>query len=221
MQYQSQQYIHYYGKNMVQAVSEENKELSVRGTLIIDTAQKLFFKHGFDETSLEMIINETGGSRRAIYNEFGNKQGLLIAVINRQLTKQTKMLTTINQELSPTEALNDVCFRFSQGMLSETLISLYRLVVQQVVKLPELGEMIFERGPMRAVLPLADYLEELAATGELTITDAHFSAQMLIEMSKGPLHTRSLLLPNTFASDEEITQQVSKAVSIFLKAHSK
>jgi AcrR family transcriptional regulator len=206
---------------MTNVASEENKALSVRGTLIVDVAQKLFFKHGFDETSLAMIINETGGSRRSIYDDFGNKQGLLIAVINRQLNKQTEMLSTINRKLSPEDALNDVCFRFSQGMLSETLISLHRLVVQQVVKLPELGEMIFERGPMKGVHTLAEYLDELATQGELVITDAHFSAQMLLEMSKAPLHTRSLLLPNNFASDDEIATQVAKVVNIFLKAHTK
>ena len=201
------------------ATNADNKLLSVRGELIVDTAQKLFFKHGFDETSLEMIINETGGSRRSIYNDFGNKQGLLIAVIERHLDEKTQMLTTINRELPIAAALNDLCFRFAQSMLSETLISLHRLIVQQVVKLPELGDMVFERGPMKAVLPLAQYLEELTITKELTVPDAHFAAQMLLEMSKARLHTRSLLLPNTLASDEEIKSQVAQAVSIFLKAH--
>jgi TetR/AcrR family transcriptional repressor of mexJK operon len=208
-------------KKNVNAASMENKELSARGTLIIDAAQKLFFKHGFDETSLAMIINETGGSRRSIYKDFGNKQGLLIAVINRQLNKQTEMLSTINRKLSPEGALNDVCFRFAQGMLSETLISLHRLVVQQVVKIPELGDMIFERGLIKGVHTLADYLDELDEQNELVITDANFSAQMLLEMSKAPLHIRSLLLPNNFATNDEIATQVTKAVRIFLKAHAK
>ncbi len=68
----------------------EAKPLTTRGLLIRDAAQQLFFKHGFDETSLEMIINETGGSRRSIYNEFGNKQGLLLAVVNGQVSKQAE-----------------------------------------------------------------------------------------------------------------------------------
>ncbi|GAA0810287.1 TetR/AcrR family transcriptional regulator [Colwellia asteriadis] len=197
----------------------DNQPLSARGTLLLDAAQHLFFTRGFDETSLEMIINEVGGSRRSIYNEFGNKHGLLVAVINRQLIKQTEMLTSINRELSAEAALNDVCFRFAQGMLSKTLISLFRLVVQQVVKSPEFGEMIFDRGPMKAVLPLAQYLEELTEQGILKVVDAHTSAQVLLKMSEGPLYTRSLLLPDTLATDEEIKKQVANAVAIFIKAH--
>ncbi|ALO33793.1 TetR family transcriptional regulator [Colwellia sp. MT41] len=204
---------------MAKPVSEENETLSDRGLLIRDAAEQLFFQHGFDETSLEMIINETGGSRRSIYNEFGNKQGLLLAVVNRQVYKQAHTLTDIHRELSAKAALNDVCFRFAQGMLSPTMMSLFRLVVQQVVKFPELGEVINQRGRIMGILPLADYLYWLTEQQVLTIEDCHFSAQMLIEMTKGPLHTQALLLPNTVITDDEIRQQVHSAVDIFFKAH--
>jgi TetR/AcrR family transcriptional repressor of mexJK operon len=202
-------------------VIEEKKILSTRGLLILEAAQTLFLKHGFDETSLEMIINDAGGSRRSIYHEFGNKKGLLLAVINSHVDIQAQMLMSINRELPAEAALNDVCFRFAQGILSGTLMSLFRLVVQQVVKLPELGEIIFEKGPMTAVLPLVSYLKELVEKDKLVIEDPFFAAQMLLEMIKGPLQTRSLLLPNKLATDEEIKNQVTQAVSIFLRAHTK
>ena len=197
----------------------EIEKLSPRGVLILDAAQKLFYNLGFDETSLAMIINEAGGSRRSIYNEFGNKHGLLMAVIQRQVKTQSEILTSINRDLEAKEALNQVCFKFVVGMLSPELMSLFRLVVQQVVKFPELGEMIYKNGPMTGILPLVDYLTWLTDQKLLKIENCHFSAQMLMEMAKGPLHTRSLLLPDKQASEEEISYQVTKAVDIFLHAH--
>jgi AefR-like transcriptional repressor, C-terminal domain/Bacterial regulatory proteins, tetR family len=204
---------------MVKDSIVEIKKLSPRGGLILDAAQKLFYNLGFDETSLAMIINEAGGSRRSIYNEFGNKHGLLMAVIQRQVKTQTEILTSINRDLEAKEALNQVCFKFVVGMLSPELMSLFRLVVQQVVKFPELGEMIYKNGPMTGILPLVDYLTWLTEQKVLKIENCHFSAQMLMEMAKGPLHTRSLLLPDNQASEEEISYQVTKAVDIFLHAH--
>ena len=204
---------------MAKDSTSEITKLSARGLLILDAAQNLFYHQGFDETSLAMIINEAGGSRRSIYNEFGNKQGLLMAVIQRQVKEQSEILTSINRDIEAKEALNQVCIKFVKGMLSPELMSLFRLVVQQVVKFPELGEMIYQKGPMTGILPLADYLEWLKEQKILKIEHCHFSAQMLIEMAKGPLHTRSLLLPNKKASDEEISHQVAKAVDIFLNAH--
>lgn len=202
-----------------QAIAEETKALTTRGLLIRDAAQQLFFKYGFDETSLEMIINETGGSRRSIYNEFGNKQGLLLAVVNGQVSKQAETLTAIDRNLSAKDALNDVCYKFVQGMLSPTIMSLFRLVIQQVVKFPELGESINQRGLLTGILPLADYLAWLVKQRILEIDDCHFAAQMLIEMAKGPLHTRALLIPEIAVTEDEMLQQVNRAVDIFLKGH--
>ena len=204
---------------MVKATTFNTAKLSERGVLILDAAQKLFYHKGFDETSLEMIINESGGSRRSIYNEFGNKQGLLMAVIQRQVKLQTEILTSINRDLEAKQALNQVCFEFVKGMLSPALMSLFRLVVQQVIKFPELGEMVYQKGPMAGILPLVEYLQYLAEQKKIKADNFQFSAQMLIEVAKGPLHTRSLLLPDKTATDDEIKQQVEKAVDIFLNAH--
>jgi len=193
--------------------------LSTRGQSILNSAQQLFFQYGFDETSLAMIIKEAGGSRRAIYSEFGNKQGLLIAVIQRQVSVQSEILSTIDRTLCPEKALNDMCFTFVKGMLSPTIIALFRLVMQQVVKLPALGEIIYQKGLMTGVKPLVEYLDYLTDKNMLQIDNTHFAARMLIEMAKGPLHTQTLILPNKVATDSEIAQQTKQAVSIFLKAH--
>ena len=204
---------------MVKSNTLDIESLSERGLMILNSAQELFFNKGFDETSLEMIINKAGGSRRSIYNEFGDKQGLLMAVIQRQVTVQTEIFTTIDRNLAAKVALNKVCFEFVKGMLSPELMSLFRLVVQQVVKFPQLGEMIYQKGPLAGILPLTDYLKHLAEKKIIVADDFQFSAQMLIEMAKGPLHTRSLLLPDKVATDEEIEHQVAQAVEIFLNAH--
>lgn len=195
-------------------------ELSSRGQSILSAAQKLFLKHGYDETSLEMIIAQAGGSRRSIYNEFGNKQGLLMSVIQQQVTIQTNTIASIKTtELTPKEALKEMCFRFVKGVLSETLISLYRLVIQVVPKLPEVGELIYEKGPLKGTKPLSDYLVKLDEEGVLSIDDPFYATHMLIEMVKGRLHIKKLLLPNEQAPAEEIYQHIDKAVDLFFKAY--
>ncbi|MEW6990169.1 TetR/AcrR family transcriptional regulator [Colwelliaceae bacterium 6441] len=196
-------------------------DLSARGELILSAAQKLFLKHGFDETSLEMIISEAGGSRRSIYNEFGNKQGLLMAVIHQQVVIQARTIASIKtSQLAPSDALKEMCFRFVKGMLSDTLVSLFRLVIQVVPKLPEVGSLIYEKGPLQGMKPLTDYLMQLDEKGELVIDDPFYATQMLIEMVKGRLHLKVILLPDEKISDDEIHQHIDKAVDLFLKAYS-
>jgi TetR/AcrR family transcriptional repressor of mexJK operon len=195
-------------------------ELSSRGQLILTAAQKLFLQHGFDETSLEMIITESGGSRRSIYNEFGNKQGLLMAVIHQQVSLQAETIASINTtKLAHQEALKEMCFRFVKGMVSDTLVSLFRLVIQVVPKLPEVGGLIYEKGPLKGMKPLTEFLMKLNDQEILAIDDPFYATQMLIEMVKGRLHLKVILLPNDKISDEEIHQHVDTAVDLFLKAY--
>ncbi|GLX79186.1 TetR family transcriptional regulator [Thalassotalea insulae] len=195
--------------------------LSERGKKILAVAQNLFLEHGFDHTSLEMIISESGGSRRSIYDEFGNKQGLLMAVMKLKINSQLDVLASIDYQKPMDKALKDICSRFVQGFVSPTMLSLFRLVAQLVVKIPEIGELIYQEGPLRGVTPLADYLQHLSEQGQLAIDEPHFAAQMLIEMCKGRLHIQAILLPNHRISQQEIEQHVDKAVNVFLKAYSR
>ncbi|WP_448568022.1 TetR/AcrR family transcriptional regulator [Thalassotalea ganghwensis] len=195
------------------------KPLSDRGQRILVVAQKLFLQHGFDNTSLEMIINESGGSRRSIYEEFGNKQGLLIAVLREKVALQRSALESLDKNLPPQDALTSVCVKFVTGMLSETMLALFRVVSQLVVKMPEIGEYIYQQGPMQCRGLIGNYLAELEQQGVVVIDDKEYAAQLLIEMAKGRLQFKSLLLPNTQISQEEINTEVARAVKLFLRAY--
>ena len=200
-------------------MKKSENQLTERGQKILDAAQNLFLQYGYDETSLEMIINEAGGSRRSIYSEFGNKEGLLKAVLKFHIATQVDVLSSINYQLPPDIALKDVCGRFVQGFVSDTMVSLFRLITQLVVKMPEIGELIFNEGPLKGVTPLADYLADLDRKNILTVDDSHFAAQLLIEMVKGRLHLHALLLTKTPISSEKIEHHIDKAVDLFLRAY--
>ena len=197
------------------------KPLSERGKKILAVAQTLFLEHGYDNTSLEMIISESGGSRRNIYSEFGNKEKLLLAVIRDKAEAQIGTLQHIDYNLPPQQALSQVCYSFAYGFLSETMVKLFRLVTNIVPKLPEVGELIYHFGPLRGTQPLAKYLMHLHEKGQLNVDDADFAAKLLIEMVKGRLHIKAVLLPSEPISEQEVKDHVDKAVARFLKAYAK
>lgn len=197
------------------------KPLSQRGQLILDAAKELFLIHGFDGTSLEMIIEKSGGSRRSIYAEFGNKQGLLFAVIEEQVSQQAGTLKQIDLKKSPKENFEEACFQFIKGLTSPTLIGLLKIALNMVDKEPKIGEIIYENGPLSGTKPLEKYLTFLSEKGELQVDDTEFAAQALVEMCKGKLHIKAMLLPHNPVTDEEIREQVSKVVALFLKAYQK
>jgi len=79
--------------------------------------------------------------------------------------------------------------------------------------------LIYEKGPLKGVEPLTDYLILLDQKGVLSIDDPLFATQVLMEMVKGRLHLKALLLPNDKLSDEDVYKHVDKAVDLFFKAY--
>ena len=64
---------------------------------LIEAAEKLFVRKGFDEASVEEISETAGYSRGAFYSNFDNKEQVFLAVIDR---RGPKALDDIFQQVS-------------------------------------------------------------------------------------------------------------------------
>jgi AcrR family transcriptional regulator len=50
---------------------------------LLDTAERLFYRHGVHSVGIDAILGESGRSSRSLYQHFGSKEGLAIAVLKR------------------------------------------------------------------------------------------------------------------------------------------
>jgi AcrR family transcriptional regulator len=53
-------------------------------SLLIEAAIRLFCRHGINATGIEAVIAEAGVARMTIYNQFGSKDGLVIAALEQE-----------------------------------------------------------------------------------------------------------------------------------------
>lgn len=54
---------------------------------VLDAAMKVFWAKGFDGTSIEDLVSETGLNRFGMYQAFGSKQGLFLEALERYKCK--------------------------------------------------------------------------------------------------------------------------------------
>ncbi|MER9247663.1 TetR/AcrR family transcriptional regulator [Mesorhizobium sp. M0184] len=59
------------------------KPPEIRSAELLDCAQRLFFEHGYDNTTVNDIIREAGLSKGAFYHYFASKEALLEALARR------------------------------------------------------------------------------------------------------------------------------------------
>lgn len=96
-------------------VSDERK------SQILNAAEGVFTKKGFDEARMDDIAEETGLSKGTLYLYFKSKDELILAILDRIFQREFRQLENLEQDsLSATEAiwkLSDIMARDIVGML--------------------------------------------------------------------------------------------------------
>lgn len=75
---------------------------------IVSAAWKLFYEQGYDETTVEEIVEESGTSRGSFYHYFEGKDALLSSLSVLFDDKYEELSTTMDPELSPIDKLKHI-----------------------------------------------------------------------------------------------------------------
>src|SRR5687767_12680101 len=99
---------------------------------LLRAAAEVFFEQGYAATSIDAIIERAGGSKRNIYNEFGNKQGLFSAIVKENADR---VLSTLVIDQPEGHDLRATLTAFGQHLMgvymSPILIGIYRIAVTE------------------------------------------------------------------------------------------
>ena len=75
---------------------------------IVSAAWKLFYEQGYDETTVEEIVEESGTSRGSFYHYFEGKDALLSSLSVLFDDKYEELSTTMDPSLSPIDKLKHI-----------------------------------------------------------------------------------------------------------------
>jgi AcrR family transcriptional regulator len=99
-------------------VSDERK------SQIINAAEGVFTKKGFDEARMDDIAEETGLSKGTLYLYFKSKDDLIIAILDRMFQREFKQLENLDQ---PAQSSTDAIWNITE-LLTKEILSLLRLI---------------------------------------------------------------------------------------------
>ena len=184
-----------------------------RRSAILRAARICFLDRGFVRTTLSDIIALSGGSRATIYEEFGNKEGLFVALV-AEVLEQMKLPEIADGP--PEEVLREVGLNYLGQLMDAESLALYRVALGESAHVRQLGPAIFEAGPRAAAAALAERFRKWASRSKLTIADSEGAATMFLAMVEGDLH-RGAVMWNETPSAERIAANVDAAVALFLR----
>ncbi|MFD7263854.1 TetR/AcrR family transcriptional regulator [Streptomyces sp. NPDC059874] len=142
---------------------------------IIRSARAAFVRDGF-RVGMDTIATEAGVSKVTVYNHFGSKEQLFLAVIGDALEEALgETVAGTAERLKSTgdvrTALVWTARAWVSGMTRPEVVALRQLVVNEVRRFPELGQAWKENGPDRARPSLVETFEHLVAEGRLDMPD--------------------------------------------------
>jgi AcrR family transcriptional regulator len=198
-------------------VAVKSDRPSGRREVLLAAAAEIFFEQGYAATSIDAIIERAGGSKRNIYNEFGNKEGLFAALVG---TFAEKALSSLAVEEIEGRDLRETLLRFGHQLMtiymSPALIGVYRTVVAEANRYPDLGRTFYDCGPARATKRLAEVLEGAKARGEVRADDCVRVADHFVGLIRDNLHLQVVLGLRPPPDEKETQEVVLSAVDVFL-----
>jgi AcrR family transcriptional regulator len=188
---------------------------------ILEGAQNVFLRMGFDAASMNDITREAGVSKGTIYVYFNSKEDLFVALCDhyRQTTFGT-LLETLDKGFSNREELIDFGIALVTLITSKTAIRAQRIVLGVSERKPELAVRFYERGPKRSLVVMAQHLDRMVEAGVLEPLDTQRVAYQLSD-----LFLSGLYRPRLFGalseppSGEAIRANVEAAVDFFFRAY--
>ncbi|MFC9708647.1 TetR/AcrR family transcriptional regulator [Paenibacillus sp. NPDC056933] len=204
----------------------ENKKIrkgsSDKRAKIIAAARDLFLSEGFDRSSVDAVAAKAGVSKRTVYDYYGDKQNLLLAVVEETSEAVLDMIKQgISDYLWEFEDLEQALILFCEQFVasangSSDYSALIRLVTMEAANLPgsflEKLDNATEEGILRR-------FTQLGQTGLLDVPDPvmatkHFAALTFLLVFDQPRKTGTL-------EEEQTKRIITEGVRVFLCAYGK
>lgn len=189
----------------------------IRAERFLEAATEVFLEKGYRNARLSDIVARAGGSLSTLYRVFGDKEGLVHAIMEDSIQAFGEGLEILGRsEMLPDQALMAAAERMSAEILTPGRIVSHRIVIAEGLSFPELRDWFFEHGVAPAERKLTEYFHREKAAGRLVLDSPAVSADRFYMMVFGGVIIRSVNGNVTAADIDRIQVETREAVKIFL-----
>ncbi len=199
---------------------ETGEELPQKAAQVMEAGSKLFTEHGFAAVSMDQVAKAAGVSKATVYAHFQSKEQLFIAIVRSAcLSYAENVMPEVRDAPDMRTALTRIGFSVAGFLTAPRTLAVYRVIVAEGPRFPELARRYYEIGPKTFKRLLASYLTDMTAKSQLKVDNPRLAAEQFCAMVRMPLYMQSLLgfEKDVDAWDPKIV--VEGAVEVFLRAY--
>ena len=184
---------------------------------VLHGARTVFMRDGFEGASVDDIVREAGVSKATLYSYFPDKRLLFLEVAKAECRAQSDAaIATVEATGDLRAAMTMAASRMVRFFMSDVGMQVFRIVVGESQRFPEVGREFWEAGPAMLRDTLVKFLTRAVENGQLEIDDIQLAADQFPELCKAGLHIPMVLGVREAPTDEEIDRVIDGAVDMFL-----
>ena len=153
---------------------------------MLDAATDLFLRDGYGTTSLEAVAAAAGVSKRTLYARFSGKAALLQMVVARLVTN---WLPAFDAEIGQGGGLRDTLLGSARVMLATALtpqaLGLYRLIIAEIGRFPELALVMRDAGAAAGTDRLANVMATAGITDPIWAAEQFMALVLSVPQRRG------------------------------------
>jgi TetR/AcrR family transcriptional repressor of mexJK operon len=184
---------------------------------ILEAATELFLELGYELTSIDAILERSGGSKSTLYSYFPTKEDLFRSVID--VVVDNDLAGALETSGNARLVLTEFAVRRLTIVLSPRHRAVLGLVIAERKRFPDVARIYFERGPQKTQRLLAQYLELLHRREVLNIEDADEAAGFFIGMLLSRWNNQLLYLEQPAPTEAVVRERAEQVVTRFFAAY--
>jgi AcrR family transcriptional regulator len=193
-----------------------------KAAAVLAGARTVFLSHGFSAATTDMIQRAAGVSKATVYAHYATKEALFIAVVDAECER---FIAGIRALRFQSARLDDVLLALARAYLEIVLspagLDLFRVVVADAPRFPELARKFYLAGPHTLVEIVAAHLDEAAQRGETEFgaVGREVAASLFVNLVRGELQLQCLTHPGSVPSAAQRDLWARAAVTTFVRAY--
>jgi AcrR family transcriptional regulator len=206
---------------MAAELSAHHRRLAQQKREAITTAAtELFLERGYDGTSLARIAEAAGVSKSTLFKQFPTKAALFEAIVTESWQRDgdgddgDSAVRPLPGDLRA--GLTAIGRRYADLVGRPGMAALFRIVIAELPRFPELGRMQFQLGKLPYFTSVQEYLESEHRAGHAEVPDAASAANQFLGMIANYVLWPRMLLTDWDPAASDVDGAVEEAVRTML-----
>jgi TetR/AcrR family transcriptional regulator, regulator of autoinduction and epiphytic fitness len=183
---------------------------------IISAATELFLERGYDGTSLARIAEAAAVSKSTLFKQFPTKAALFEAIVTESWQRDAGGAVARPQAGDLRSGLRTIGDRYADLIGRPGMTALFRIVIAELPRFPELGRMQFQLGKMPYFASVQNYLEAEHEAGNADVPDTVSAANQFLGMIANYVLWPRMLLTDWNPAPADTRYAVEQAVQTML-----